>query len=67
MTKKLKLLSLLLFPLSILINTISSKYPYFIEKYYSTTINKFIVEILSKITSVVPFSIFEIPNSTIDF
>ena len=60
MTKKLKLLSLLLFPLSILINTICSKYPYFIEKYYSTTINKLIVETLSKITSVVPFSIFEI-------
>ena len=60
MTKKLKLLSLLLFPLSILINTIGSKYPYFIEKYYSTTVNKFIVETLSKITSVVPFSVFEI-------
>ena len=60
MTKKLKLLSLLLFPLSILINTICSKYPYFIEKYYSSTINKFIVETLSKITSVVPFSFFEI-------
>ena len=59
MSKKLKLLSLLLFPLSIIINTISSRYPYFIEKYYSNFINKFTVETLSKISSIVPFSIFE--------
>ncbi|WP_296644622.1 DUF3810 domain-containing protein [Romboutsia sp. 13368] len=60
MSKKLKLFSLLLFPLSIIINTISSRYPYFIEKYYSNSINKFTVETLSKISSIVPFSIFEI-------
>ena len=36
MIKKLKLLSLLLFPLSIFINTVLSRYPHFIEKYYST-------------------------------
>ena len=59
MSKNLKLLSLLLFPLSIIINTISSRYPYFIEKYYSNFINKFTVEALSKISSIVPFSIFE--------
>ena len=34
MIKKLKLLSLLLFPLSIFINTVLSRYPQFIEKYY---------------------------------
>ena len=34
MIKKLKLLSLLLFPLSIFINTVLSRYPHFIEKYY---------------------------------
>lgn len=60
MSKKLKLLSLLLFPLSILINTISSRYPYFIEKYYSNNINKFIVEILSNISGIFPFSIYEL-------
>lgn len=60
MCKKLKLLSLLLFPLSILINTISSRYPYFIEKYYSISINKFIVVILSNISSIFPFSLYEL-------
>ena len=50
MIKKLKLLSLLLFPLSIFINTVLSRYPHFIEKYYSISINKFIVEILSNIS-----------------
>lgn len=60
MSKKLKLLSLLLFPLSILINTISSKYPYFIEKYYSISINKFIVAILSNISGIFPFSLYEL-------
>ena len=60
MCKKLKLLSLLLFPLSILINTISSRYPYFIEKYYSISINKFIVAILSNISGIFPFSLYEL-------
>lgn len=60
MSKKLKLLSLLLFPLSILINTISSRYPYFIEKYYSLSINKFVVEILSNISGIFPFSLYEL-------
>lgn len=60
MSKKLKLLSLLLFPLSILINTISSRYPYFIEKYYSISINKFIVAILSNISGIFPFSLYEL-------
>ena len=60
MIKKLKLLSLLLFPLSIFINTVLSRYPHFIEKYYSISINKFIVEILSNISGIFPFSIYEI-------
>lgn len=60
MSKKLKLLSLLLFQLSILINTISSRYPYFIEKYYSISINKFIVAILSNISGIFPFSLYEL-------
>ena len=60
MSKKLKLLSLLLFPLAILINTICSKFPYFIEKYYSIGINKFTVEILSNISGIFPFSLYEI-------
>ena len=60
MIKKLKLLSLLLFPLSIFINTVLSRYPHFIEKYYSISINKFIVEILSNISGIFPFSIYDI-------
>lgn len=60
MSKKLKLLSLLLFPLSILINTISSRYPYFIEKYYSLGVNKFVVEILSNISGIFPISLYEL-------
>ena len=60
MIKKLKLLSLLLFPLSIFINTVLSRYPHFIEKYYSISINKFIVEILSNISCIFPFSIYDI-------
>jgi len=60
MSKKLKLLSLLLFPLAILINTICSKFPYFIEKYYSISINKFTVEILSNISGIFPFSLYEV-------
>ena len=59
MIKKLKLLSLLLFPLSIFINTVLSRYPHFIEKYYSISINKFIVEILSNISGIFPFSIYD--------
>ena len=60
MSKKLKLLSLLFFPLSILINTLCSKYPYFIEKYYSLSINKIIVETLSNISGIFPFSLYEL-------
>lgn len=60
MSKKFKLLSLLLFPLSIIINTISSRYPYIVEKYYSLGLNKFTVEVLSNISGIFPFSIYEI-------
>lgn len=60
MSKKLKLLSLILFPLSIIINTISSRYPYIVEKYYSLGLNKFTVQVLSNISGIFPFSIYEI-------
>lgn len=60
MAKKLKLLSLLLFPIALIINFISSKFPNVIEKYYSLKINKSIIELLSKVSGVFPFSFYEI-------
>lgn len=60
MSKKIKLLSLLLFPVAIIINFITAKFPYFIEKYYSLKVDKFIIEVLSKVSGIFPFSFYEI-------
>ncbi|MEG2017962.1 MAG: DUF3810 domain-containing protein [Clostridium sp.] len=51
---------LLLFPLTLIINYVAGLNPSFIEKYYSTTINRFTIEILSFITNFIPFSMYEI-------
>lgn len=51
---------LLLFPISILLNYLASFNPQFIEKYYSTTVNRFIIEALSFLTNLIPFSMYEL-------
>ncbi|MGX4599637.1 DUF3810 domain-containing protein [Faecalimicrobium sp. JNUCC 81] len=60
MSKKYKLFSLLLLPLALLLNYIASKYPELIETYYSLSINKFMIQTLSKISGIFPFSTYEI-------
>lgn len=51
---------MIVFFIGILLNLISSKFPMITEKYYSNGINIYIVKFLSKITSIFPFSLFEI-------
>lgn len=58
--KKFKIVSILLFIFGILLNLITSKMPEVVEKYYSNGINIYMVKILSKIFSILPFSVFEI-------
>ncbi|MEG0844502.1 MAG: DUF3810 domain-containing protein [Romboutsia sp.] len=60
MKKNLKYFSLLLFPIAIFINFLASKYPAFVESYYSQKINKFIIQILNSITGIIPFSLYEV-------
>ena len=48
-----------LFIFSILLNLITSKIPEIVEKYYSNGINIYMVKVLSKISSILPFSLFE--------
>ena len=57
---KVRILLLLLFPLSLLLNYVASLNPIFVEKYYSTTVNRITIEILSSITNFIPFSLYEI-------
>ena len=66
---KVRILLLLLFPLSLLLNYVASLNPIFVEKYYSTTVNRFTIEILSSITNFIPFSLYEITiiTATIGF
>ena len=65
--KKFKLLSLLLLPIAFIINFIGSRYPQFIDTYYSSYINKFMVQILSKISGIFPFSLYELTMYLIVF
>ena len=51
---------MIVFFIGLLLNLISSKFPMITEKYYSNGINIYIVKFLSKITSIFPFSLFEI-------
>lgn len=60
MSKKYKLFSLLLLPLALLLNYVASKYPELIETYYSLSLNKFMIQILSKFSGIFPFSTYEI-------
>lgn len=57
--KKFRFISISLFVLGFLLNIISSKFPSIVEKYYSNGINIYIVKFLSKVSSIVPFSLFE--------
>ncbi|MEG1311203.1 MAG: DUF3810 domain-containing protein [Romboutsia sp.] len=65
--KKIKFLSLLLLPIALIINFIGSKYPEFIDIYYSSYINKFIIQILSNISGIFPFSLYELTMYLIAF
>lgn len=60
MSKKTKYFSLILFPIALLLNFIASKIPNIVERYYSQVINKVIVQVLSKISGIFPFSLYEI-------
>ncbi|HBF8198223.1 TPA: DUF3810 domain-containing protein [Clostridioides difficile] len=60
MSKKTKYFSLILFPIALLLNFIASKVPNIVEKYYSQFIDKIIVQILSKVSGIFPFSLYEI-------
>lgn len=58
--KNLRLISFLLLPIALIINYISTKFPAFVTNYYTYKINKVTVEILSNISAIFPFSIYEI-------
>ncbi|MFQ4180930.1 DUF3810 domain-containing protein, partial [Clostridioides difficile] len=60
MSKKTKYFSLILFPIALLLNFIASKVPNIVEKYYSQFIDKIIVQVLSKVSGIFPFSLYEI-------
>lgn len=55
-----KIILIMLFPLALLLNYFAGFNPGFIEKYYSTSINRFTIEILSVITNFIPFSMYEV-------
>ncbi len=57
---KIKLVLILLLPITILISYISKMNPYIVERAYSNGINKLTRQILSSITGIVPFSVAEI-------
>lgn len=57
---KVRISLLFLFPLALLINYVAALNPHFIEKYYSTTVNRFTIETISSMTSFIPFSMYEI-------
>jgi hypothetical protein len=56
----IKLTIIALAPIIFLLNVITKSYPGFIERYYSTTINKVIRQALSLITSPIPTSAAEV-------
>ncbi|MEF9959407.1 MAG: DUF3810 domain-containing protein [Niameybacter sp.] len=59
MQLRLKLLSLLLIPFSLLLSYLYTLAPEKWEQYYSLGINKCTIQILSTITGIFPFSLFE--------
>ena len=64
---KFKLFSLLLLPLALVINFLGSKFPNIVDKYYSSFIDKYTVIILSKISGIFPFSLYEVTMYLIVF
>ena len=58
--KKFRIVSFVLLILTILLNKILSYFGLVVRDFYSNGINKYMVNILSKISGIVPFSIFEV-------
>ena len=56
----IKITLIILLPIAFIVNFIASKNPEFVEKYYSLWISKYIVKILSSITGIIPFSLYEL-------
>ncbi len=54
---KIRLIIILLFPITLILNFITKKYPEYIEKFYATKTDKIVREFLSRITGVLPFSV----------
>lgn len=57
---KIKYFTILLVPITIVLNLVLKRYPQFVENYYSNTINKLTREALSLITGFFPFSVAEL-------
>jgi len=57
---KLKLLSLMLIPITLLFNYLFSAYRYTGESFYSLTLNKVFIQVLSKLTGLFPFALSEL-------
>ena len=58
--KKFRIISYVLFIITVFLKYISAKYSYFVENYYSRGVNIYTVKFLSKISSIFDFSCFEI-------
>ena len=58
--KIIKIGLLALFPIAILLNYISSLNPNLTEKIYSTKINKYVIQFISRITNIFPISLYDI-------
>ena len=56
-----------MFPLALVINFLGSKFPNIVDRYYSSFIDKYIVIILSKISGIFPFSLYEVTMYLIVF
>ena len=55
-----RIISISLFVFGIILNFITSKTPKLVEKFYSNGVNVYMIKCLSKISSILPFSLFEI-------
>lgn len=58
--KSIKIVLLALFPIALLLNYLSSLNPDLTEKIYSTKLNKYIIQLISRITNIFPFSLYDI-------
>lgn len=59
MKNKLKIAILIFLMITFIFNISLNSYPYFVEKYYSTGINKVTIQALSSFTGLLPFSLAE--------